>query len=230
VKFNILVVEDQKEISDIVSIYLVNEGFDYTVAEDGMSALSKFSENKYHLVILDIMLPGIDGFDVITEIRKVSNIPVIFLTAKQNEVDRIKGFDYGADDYVVKPFSTRELMQRVKANLRRTYSFSDSLIYSTGDLELNENTMQLTKSGENVKITGVEFKLLIAFFKNAGQVLSREQLISIVFGADYLGVDRNIDTYIKRIRYKIEDEPKNPKYLVTKYGVGYIFGGQQDDN
>jgi DNA-binding response OmpR family regulator len=226
-KYNILVVEDQIEISSIVSKYLESEGYKNYVAKDGFEALEYLNSHEYHLVVLDIMMPGIDGFQVLKEIREVSEIPVIMLTAKQEEVDRIKGFDIGADDYVVKPFSARELMKRIKAILRRTYHETDEIIYSFKDLELHTKSMKLYKDNKEVELTAVEFNLLFTLFKNKGQVLSREQLINLSFGIEYEGYDRNIDSYIKRIRQKVEDDPKIPKLLITKYGAGYVFGGKE---
>lgn len=223
--YNILVVEDQKEISDIVSKYLKNEGYGCHVAKDGFEALEYISKHDCHLLLLDIMMPGISGFEVLQEVRKISDVPVVMLTAKQEEADRLKGFDNGADDYVVKPFSARELMKRIKAILRRTYQEADEIIYSHRGLKLFSNSMKLTKNGMDIELTSVEFNLLYTLFKNKGQVLSREQLISLSFGDLYEGYDRNIDSYIKRIRQKIEDDPGNPEYLITKYGAGYVLGG-----
>lgn len=224
-KKNILIVEDQKEISDILSKYIKKEGYDYYIASDGFKALEYVNDNKLHLALLDVMMPGIDGFEVLKEIRTISDLPVIMLTAKEEEVDRIKGFDLGADDYVVKPFSARELMRRIKVILKRVYHESDEKIYECGNLTLDTSSMKLFKSGNEVTITSSEFSLLKVFFINNSQVLSREQLIELAFGDDYEGFDRSIDTHIKRLRQKIETDPKKPKYLITKYGAGYIFGG-----
>ncbi|MFO7612710.1 MAG: response regulator transcription factor [Clostridia bacterium] len=224
-QYNILIVEDQKEISTIVAKYLDKEGYNISVAENGFEALDYFNNNEYHLIILDIMMPGISGFDVLREIRKISDIPVIMLTAKQEEFDRIKGFDIGADDYVVKPFSARELMKRIKAIIKRTYHETDEIIYSINNLDLHTKGMKLYKDNKEVELTSVEFRLLFTFFRNKGQVLTRHQLIELSFGNEYEGYDRNIDSYIKRIRQKIEDDPQKPRFLKTKYGSGYVFGG-----
>ncbi len=226
-KYNILVVEDQKEISDIISKYLAKEGYEYSVAGDGFQALDYFNHQKFHLVLLDIMMPGIDGFEVLTEIRKISELPIIMLTAKQEEVDRLKGFDMGADDYVAKPFSTKELMRRIKVLLKRVYHETDEIIYNHNGLSLHTKSMKLYKNNQEIPITSAEYNLLAVLFKNKGQVLSREQLINQAYGHEYEGYDRNIDSYIKRIRQKIEDNPKNPEYLISKYGAGYIFGGEK---
>jgi len=226
-KYRILVAEDQKEIRDIVSKYLEKEGYDFLLASDGFEALNLFNNNTIHLVLLDIMMPGIDGFEVLKAIRKISDVPVIMLTARQEEVDRLKGFDTGADDYVVKPFSVKELMKRVKIFIKRVYHQSDELIYQCRDLSLYTKSMKLYKNREEIPITSAEYSLLLVMFKNQGQVLTREQLINLAYGSEYEGYDRNIDSYIKRIRQKIEDDPKNPQLLVTKYGAGYVFGGAQ---
>ena len=223
--YNILVVEDQEEISRIVTMYLEKEGYSYYAAKNGFEALEYFNSHDCHLVILDVMMPGIDGFEVLREVRKISEVPVIMLTAKHEETDRIKGFDTGADDYVAKPFSARELMQRIKAVLRRTYHGTGEVVYSFKGLRLLTKSMKLYKDDEEVTLTSVEYKLLKVLFKNKGQILSREQLITLAFGSEYEGYDRNIDSYIKRIRQKIEDDPGKPRLLVSKYGAGYIFGG-----
>ena len=224
-KYQILVVEDQPEIRDIVSKYLDKEGYGYYLAKDGFEALEIFNSSTVHLVLLDIMMPGIDGFEVLKEIRKVSEVPVIMMTARQEEVDRLKGFSTGADDYVVKPFSVKELMMRVRGFLKRVYHESDEIVYHCRDLSLHTKSMKLYKNNDEIPVTAAEYALLLVMFKNQGQVLTREQLIELAYGNEYEGYDRNIDSYIKRIRQKIEDDPKNPQVLITKYGAGYTFGG-----
>lgn len=225
--YKILVVEDQKEISDIVSKYLTKEGYQVTVANDGLEALEYFSKQEFHLVLLDIMMPGISGYDVLKEIRKISEIPIIMLTARQEEVDRLKGFEIGADDYVIKPFSPRELMKRIQVFLKRIYQESGEIIYRVGELSLYTKSMKLIKGNKEIPITTAEYQLLFTLFKNKGQILTREQIIILSYGNDYEGYDRNIDSYIKRIRQKIENDPKNPEILKTKYGAGYVFGGEE---
>lgn len=226
-KYNILIVEDQPEISAIVLKYLDSEGFNTYIAKDGFEALSVFNNITIHLMILDIMLPGIDGYDVLREIRKISEIPVIMLTAKQDESDRLKGFDTGADDYVVKPFSVKELVKRVQTLINRIYHDRQEIVYTCGDLKLHTHSMKLYRNDVELLLTSAEYSLMLIMFKNQGQVLSREQLIELAFGHSYEGYDRNVDSYIKRIRQKIELDSKNPQYLITKYGAGYIFGGEQ---
>lgn len=225
-KYNILIVEDEKELSHIISKYIEKEEYAFQIAENGFKALELFNNNTFHLVLLDIMMPGISGFEVLKDIRSNSNIPVIMLTAKEQEVDKIKGFDYGADDYVTKPFSPRELMKRIKAVFKRVYNENDEIILHVNELKLHINKMKLYKNDKEIILTSTEFHLLKTFMNNYDIVLTRERLIQLSFGYDYEGFDRNIDSYIKRIRKKIEDDPKNPKYLITKYRAGYVFGGE----
>lgn len=225
-KYNILIVEDEKELSSIISRYIEKEEYDFQIADNGFKALELFNKHTFHLILLDVMMPGINGFDVLKDIRSNSNVPVIMLTAKEQEIDKIKGFDYGADDYVTKPFSPRELMKRIKALFKRVYNENDEIILHIDRLKLHLNKMKLYKDDEEIPITSTEFFLLKTFMNNYGIVLTRERLIQLSFGYDYEGFDRNIDSYIKRIRKKIEDDPKRPKYLITKYRVGYIFGGE----
>lgn len=225
--YHILVVEDNPEISSIVVKYLEKDGYVPSLAENGLEALAQFSQQYFHLVLLDIMMPGIDGMQVLKEIRATSDVPVILLTAKGQEPDRIRGFDAGADDYVVKPFSPRELMRRVQVILRRVYGVSEAQVIHFESLKLYLNQMQLTKNDEVVPLTTNEFHLLHIFMRSPGVVLTREQLMQQAYGPDYDGFDRSIDSHIKRLRQKIEDDPKNPKYLQTKYGAGYQFGGDR---
>lgn len=232
----ILVVEDQQEISKVIIKYLDKEGYDHHLSENGFEALEAFHSGRYDLVLLDIMLPGIDGYEVLQNIRYTSDVPVIMLTAKDAVDDRIRGFDEGADDYVLKPFSPRELMRRIQAILKRvepgiernsSNSSGDEPeeVLRAGELLLNMGRMELHKSGAMIELTAAEASLLQVFMSNQGRVLTREQLINKSFGVTYDGYDRNIDSYIKRLRSKIEQDPKHPTYLKTKYGAGYIFGG-----
>ncbi len=230
VVLKILVVEDEKDISDIVLKYLVKNGYECKLACDGFEALELFSKETFHLILLDVMMPGIDGFEVLMRIRETSDVPIIMVTAKQEEIDKLKGFEKGADDYVIKPFSPRELVSRVKVFLKRVYNETDEIVLRVGDLKLYTNSLNVTKGNTKLELTGTEIKLLLTFMRNKGQTLSREQLIDLSFGVDYDGFDRNIDSYIKRLRHKIETNPKTPEYLITKYGVGYVFGGGIDDN
>lgn len=225
--YKILVVEDQKDIREVLQKYLLKEGYEVVLAKEGFEALEQFENQDIHLILLDVMMPGINGFEVLEEIRKTSEVPVIMLTAKQEEVDRLKGFDLGVDDYVLKPFSPRELMKRISVFLRRIYHETDEIVYQYKNLKLYSKSFKAYKEEEEIELTAAEFKVLAAFMKNQGQILSREQLIEQAFGQDYEGYDRNIDSFIKRIRQKIEKDSKNPTLLVTKYGAGYMFGGDK---
>jgi DNA-binding response OmpR family regulator len=226
VRYQILVVEDQAEIRTILEKYLLKEGYKVLTASDGFEALELFNNNAVHLVLLDVMMPGIDGFEVLKEIRTVSELPVIMLTARQGEVDRVRGFRTGVDDYVVKPFSAKELMLRIRRLLSRVYHESDEIVYRYHDLSLHTGSMMLYSGETEIAITTAEYQLLHAMFRNQGHVMSREQLIEQAYGDDYEGYDRNIDSHIKKIRQKIEKDPRHPQILLTKYGAGYQFGGR----
>lgn len=228
--FKILIIEDEKNISEIVAKYLEKEGYTTIIANDGIEGLALFRDSHPDLVISDVMMPTIDGFEVLREIRLISDVPVIMLTAKQEEVDRLKGFENGADDYVTKPFSPKELVRRVMVMLKRTYkAIEDKQVLIEGELKLDLNKQKLYKNEDEIDITSKEFQIIYAFFKNPRQILSREQLIELAFSNDFDGFDRTIDAHIKKIRHKIEEDTKNPKYLKTKYGAGYIFGGSNED-
>lgn len=228
-EIKILVVEDEKNIQEVIKAYLMKEGYSVITAEDGEKALEIFNKENIQLIILDLMLPKLSGEKVCSVIRAKSDVPIIMLTAKVEEDDKIEGLSIGADDYVTKPFSPRELVSRVKALLRRSYRdaspLAEKLIFNDGDLELDIDKMIVRKKGKNVYLTSNEFKVLVALLSNPGQVFTREQLIELAFGYDYDGFDRTVDTYIKNIRQKIEDDPKKPSYIFTVYGVGYKFGG-----
>lgn len=229
--YKVLVIEDEKDIREVIFRYLENEGYDVIESDNGITGLSLFNDQRPDLVICDIMMSGIDGFEVLERIRGVSDVPVIMLTARHLESDRIKGFELGADDYVPKPFSAKELVKRVNVLIKRVYfSNSAGTAMIIGDMTLDTKTHKLYKKGEPIEITSKEFDIMYAFFKNPNTVLSREQLIELAFGYDYEGFDRTIDSHIKKIRQKIEDDTKNPVYLKTKYGAGYIFGGKSHEH
>lgn len=227
---NILVVEDEKNISDVIVAYLEKDNFNVFIAYDGKEAIDLFNSEDIHLIILDLMLPILSGQEVCKRVRSTSNVPIIMLTAKTEEEDKIDGLTMGADDYVSKPFSPRELMSRVKALLRRSYRdenpLADKLYFNKGDLEIEKDKMIVKKAASEISLTAHEFKVLFALVSNPDHVLSREQLIRASFGYDYEGFDRTIDTHIKNIRHKIEDDPKAPKYIQTVYGIGYKFDPQ----
>ena len=228
-KWRILIVEDEPNIAHVIEAYLVKEGFNVIIAKDGEGALNIFDNEDIHLIILDLMLPKLSGEQVCTTIRAKSDVPIIMLTAKIDEDDKIEGLSIGADDYVTKPFSPRELVSRVKALLRRAYRDSNPLaevlIFNNRDLKVYMDKMIVKKRDRNVFLTPNEFRILTSLLTNPGQVFSRKQLIELSFGYDYDGFDRTIDTYIKNIRRKIEDNPGKPSYILTVYGVGYKFGG-----
>jgi len=226
-EFKILVVDDEKNILDVVKAYLEKEGFQIVTAMDGETALSILSKQTIHLVVLDLLLPKLSGEEVCRRIRTNSSVPIIMLTAKADVDEKIEGISIGADDYLTKPFSARELVVRVRALLRRAYRdqtpLADILSFNTGDLEVDIKKMIVKKQGEPVSLTSNEFRVLTALLINPGQVFSREHLVDKAFGMDYEGFDRTMDTYIKNIRQKIEDNPKEPRYIVTVYGTGYKF-------
>jgi len=229
VRGRILVIEDEKKIAELVKAYLEKEGFEVTAALTGKEAVSVLT-NKFDLIILDLMLPDMDGEDICRSIRKDSDIPIIMLTAKSEEEDRIKGLGIGADDYVVKPFSPRELVARVKALLRRTKGPKQSVSFNKGDLVIDSLRFEIKKDGAPVVLTPTEFKLLQCLAEHPGQIFSRLQLVNIILGYDFDGYDRTIDAHIKNIRHKIEEDPREPSYIKTVYGVGYRFIGQPDED
>lgn len=222
----ILVVEDEKNISNVIKAYLEKENYGVITAFDGEEALEKFKNNNIDLIILDLMIPKVSGEEVCSKIRSESDVPIIMLTAKSDEDSKILGLTIGADDYVVKPFSPRELISRVKALMRRYHRtqgpLAEELIFKE-DLKINIDKFLVTKKDNEIDLTTNEFKILLTLASNPAVVFSREQLINQAFGLDYEGFDRTIDTHIKNIRQKIEDNPKKPKYILTVYGVGYKF-------
>jgi len=226
-KTRILVVDDEQKILNVIEAYLIKEGFEVLTASDGEEALNIFKNEQIHLIILDLMLPKISGEEVCNKIRATSSVPIIMLTAKTEEDSKIEGLAIGADDYITKPFSNRELVSRVKAIIRRTYRdnnpLAELLIINNGDLEINIDKMIIKKQGAPITLTSNEFKILIALLTNPGQIFTREQLVNKAFGIDYDGFDRTIDTHIKNIRQKIEDDHKKPRYILSVYGMGYKF-------
>ena len=224
----ILVVDDEKAINDIIQYNLESEGYEITSAYDGQECLDIFKSQKFDLIILDIMMPKLDGFSVLREIRKTSQTPVIMLTAKQEEVDKVLGLELGADDYVVKPFSIRELTARIKAILRRNGLESEAKGQNTikiKDLTLDLDKYSLQKDGKDINLTLREYELLKYLIERKGQVISREELLSEVWDYEYYGDIRTVDVTIRRLRERIEDKGKDYKYILTKRGVGYYFGG-----
>lgn len=224
----ILIIEDEKRIADIVKAYLEREGYQVKVATTGKSAVSLINEG-FDLVILDLMLPDIDGETICTSFREISEVPIIMLTAKSSEDDRVKGLGTGADDYVVKPFSAKELVARVKAHLRRTIgNKKKALSFNNGALIINPATREVKKQTRSIELTTTEFKILLSTAEKPQVVFSRLQIINIVQGFDFEGFDRVVDAHIKNLRQKIEDDPRNPLFIKTVYGSGYKFIGIPD--
>ncbi|MGL5439594.1 MAG: response regulator [Filifactoraceae bacterium] len=231
-KNTILLIEDEKPISDIVKFNLQKEGYDVITSFDGAEGLKLALNEKVELVILDIMLPSMDGFEVCQKIREKSNVPIIMVTAKEEEVDKVLGLEFGADDYMTKPFSIRELSARVKANIRRTampsvggQSISADIIKS-GILKLDLAKYEVSKGKEIIDLTVREYELLKFLAIQKNQVFSREQLLEKVWGYEYYGDIRTVDVTVRRLREKVEDDSSNPQYVVTKRGIGYYFKGE----
>ncbi|WP_332058574.1 response regulator YycF [Streptococcus canis] len=229
----ILIVDDEKPISDIIKFNLTKEGYDIVTAFDGREAVTVFEEEKPDLIILDLMLPELDGLEVAKEIRKTSHIPIIMLSAKDSEFDKVIGLEIGADDYVTKPFSNRELLARVKAHLRRTETIETAVAEenaSSGSQELTIGNLQILpdafvakKHGQEVELTHREFELLHHLANHMGQVMTREHLLETVWDYDYFGDVRTVDVTVRRLREKIEDTPSRPEYILTRRGVGYYM-------
>ena len=230
-KVHILIVEDEKNISDILKFNLEKESYDISQRFDGKEGLDFALKNEVDLILLDIMLPSMDGFEICKQIRKVKNTPIIMLTAKEEEVDKVLGLELGADDYITKPFSVREVVARVKANVRRGEMIENSAVASQllkfKDIEIDVSKYIVKVRGEEIKITFREFELLKFLAQHRDQVYSREQLLTIVWEYEYIGVDseRTVDVTVRRLREKIETDPSNPEFVITKRGVGYYFAG-----
>jgi len=226
----ILVVDDERPIADILKFNLERDGFEVDVAYDGEEAVAKARQAAYHLVVLDIMLPKLDGFSVCKEIRAHSTVPILMLSAKEAEVDKVLGLELGADDYMTKPFSPRELIARVRAILRRMRTIEMHAaepqldhILRGGPLLLNLTSYDVRKGDSTIDLTPREFELLRHLVAHAGQVFSREGLLEEVWGYDYYGDVRTVDVTVRRLREKIEDNPAQPEFIKTKRGIGYYF-------
>jgi two-component system response regulator RegX3 len=221
----VLVVEDEESFSDALSYMLRKEGFEVAVAANGNDALDEFDRSGADLVLLDLMLPGLPGTEVCRQLRARSSVPVIMLTAKDSEVDKVVGLELGADDYVTKPFSSRELVARIRAVLRRgteTIELTPPVL-EAGPVRMDVDRHVVTVSGDSVRLPLKEFELLELLLRNAGRVLTRGQLIDRIWGADYVGDTKTLDVHVKRLRAKIEPDPGQPTYLQTVRGLGYKF-------
>ncbi|HEV3173893.1 MAG TPA: response regulator transcription factor [Thermoleophilia bacterium] len=221
----VLVVEDEDSFSDPLSYMLRNEGFEVAVAPTGPEALEEFDRHGADLVLLDLMLPGLPGTEVCRQLRNRSTVPVIMLTAKDSEIDKVVGLELGADDYVTKPFSSRELVARIRAVLRRHGQAEEpeDAALEAGPVRMDVERHTVSVSGRGVQLPLKEFELLEMLLRNAGRVLTRMQLIDRVWGADYVGDTKTLDVHVKRLRAKIEPDPAVPRYLVTVRGLGYKF-------
>lgn len=224
---NILVVEDDKNISDLIHMYLVKEGFDVRIAGDGGKALEEFQKKEPDLILLDIMLPVMDGWAVCAKIRETSKVPIIMLTAKSEDADKLMGFECGADDYLTKPFNILELKARVRALLRRAVGVqrSQGSLLTVGKLTLNTEERVAIRDGEPVELTAKEYDLIELLMRNPRRVYSRENLMNVVWGYTYAGDYRTVDVHIRRLREKLEENPAEPDHILTKWGVGYYFKG-----
>ena len=231
----ILVVDDEKPIADILQFNLKKEGYEVFCAYDGNEALKMVEELQPDLILLDIMLPLRDGMEVCREVRKTSEVPIIMLTAKDSEIDKVLGLELGADDYVTKPFSTREIIARVKANLRRQQVIAipdpeeEPKEIMIGTLVIHPDAYVVSKRGEMIELTHREFELLHYLAKHIGQVMTREHLLQTVWGYDYFGDVRTVDVTVRRLREKIEDNPSHPGWIVTRRGVGYYLRNPEQE-
>ncbi|MDR1357874.1 MAG: response regulator transcription factor [Coriobacteriales bacterium] len=228
---NILLVEDEKSIRDAVQAYLEHEKYSVTPAEDGVIALERFGREEFDLIVLDLMLPRLSGEEVCNKIRETSTVPIIVLTAKGTVEDKVVGLELGADDYLVKPFSPRELVARVRALLRRAGSSEESQSIDLGDIVIDVSGHKVFEKGSQIDMTASEYKLLVTLAKQPGRVFTRSELVRKVLGYDFEGYERSIDSHIKNLRAKLGEDPKNPKWLFTVHGIGYRFElGASDDS
>jgi two-component system response regulator VicR len=233
----ILVVDDEKPISDIIKFNLEKEGYEVVTAADGEEAIAKVDDEQPDLILLDLMLPKIDGLEVARRVRTKYTTPIIMVTAKDSEIDKVLGLELGADDYVTKPFSNRELVARVKANLRRQDTVvknsaaaeNESNSIEVGDLKIDPDAYMVSKRGDDIELTHREFELLYYLAQHIGQVMTREHLLQTVWGYDYFGDVRTVDVTMRRLREKVEDTPSHPAWLVTRRGVGYYLRNPETD-
>jgi two-component system, OmpR family, alkaline phosphatase synthesis response regulator PhoP len=223
----ILVVDDEPKIVKLARDYLEKSGFRIVTAADGTTALAQARHERPDLIVLDLNLPGMDGLDVCRALRRTSDVPIIMLTARADEADRLIGLELGADDYIVKPFSPRELVARVRAVLRRVRGgVQPPGVLRAGDLEIDLDAHRATRGGELVQLTRIEFRLLATLAQNSGMTFAREQLVERLHGVAYEGYDRSIDSHIKNLRRKLEPDPAEPRYVLTVYGIGYRFNDE----
>ena len=228
----ILIVEDEKSISTIIAFNLKKEGFETDEALDGITGLNKALSGEFDLILLDVMLPGMDGFEILKRLREKSRVPVIMVTAREEETDKILGLDTGADDYVTKPFSVRELISRVKANIRRSAISATAIAdapaqnsdrQTFGDIAVDKKLQAVYKNGVQMELSQREYELICYFLDSPDRVISREELMEKVWGYEYYGDLRAVDVAMRRLREKLEDDPAEPKYILTRRGAGYYL-------
>ena len=225
--FNILVCDDDKEIVDAIDIYLSQEGYHILKAYDGLQAIDIMKKEEVHLILLDIMMPNLDGIRATRKIRETSSVPIIMLSAKSEDVDKILGLNIGADDYITKPFNPLELIARVKSQLRRYTQLGNlateekEAVYVCGGLVVNDDLKTVTVDGEPVKLTPIEYNILVLLIKNQGQVFSIEQIYENIWNEEAIGADNTVAVHIRHIREKIEINPREPRYLKVVWGIGY---------
>jgi phosphate regulon transcriptional regulator PhoB len=228
----ILVVDDEELIQELLRFNLEKEGYRVIVAKDGVQALDLLTREHPNLIILDLMLPGIDGLEVCRQIRfnpRFHEVPLIMLTAKGEEIDKVLGLELGADDYITKPFNTRELLARIKARLRRVYDTDKSSEISNGDIRLDINNLQVYIRGEEIVLTPKEFELLRILVRHPGKAYSRDELLEQIWGYEYLGDSRTVDVHVRHLRQKIESDPSKPDYIETIRGLGYRYKGKRNE-
>lgn len=232
----VLIADDEKEIRDLLKKYLQRETYEVDTAIDGREALDLFDRKKYNLIVLDLMMPGVDGIEVCRRMRNKTNVPIIMLTAKDQEMDKILGLSIGADDYITKPFSIHELMARIKAHLRRFFilgsegsSQENTLIRFKG-LTIDMKKYVALKAGKEISLTAKEFELLSFFASHPEQVFTKTQIFRQVWNSEYLEDDNTVMVHIRKLRKKIEDDPANPEFIQTVWGIGYKFVGEKDEN
>ncbi|GBG58260.1 DNA-binding response regulator [Sporomusaceae bacterium FL31] len=229
-QYSVLIVEDDEKLAALIQTYFQKEGFATTVVYDGLSGVRLADERRPDILVLDLMLPGLDGWEVCRRIRKNSDVPIIMLTARDDETDRLIGLEIGADDYVTKPFSPREVVARAKVILRRTHKQPLAQITRIGNLLIDIGRHEVRKGDELIELTPTEFKILELFTANSGRVLSRLQIVEKIQDYAFEGYDRTIDAHVKNLRRKIEDNPKEPRLIQTVYGLGYKFSGLGEGN
>ena len=224
----VLVVDDEKLIVKGIRFSLEQDGMEVDCAYDGQEALDLAKANNYDMILLDVMLPKMDGFEVCQRIREFSNMPIVMLTAKGDDMDKILGLEYGADDYITKPFNILEVKARIKAIMRRTSNYNaenagNTGVIVNGDIKMDTDSRRLFINDKEYNLTSIEFEMLLLLIKNPGKVYSRDNLLETIWGSDYPGDARTVDVHVRRLREKIEPDPREPKYVHTKWGVGYYY-------